>query len=446
MLLAMLCALLRAEGTWEHCRYGRIHLLKSLRDGRTDAECYVTEKADGANLCLITDGDEMVMASRNELLAPKAKFYNSWPSRKWLKKIALNAHGQVRERIHDVHLVYMYGELIGNTYKERRASRNGKYALQPVYTQYCHQAINGRVFYSPNTEYYGIEIRYTRQGQEEVQSMDYDVVIKILQDIKGEGIEHYIAPVIKFHGTHERALEYIEWAAENEEEKRTLIPDFVLLSEKQARERPEASGRRPIRLEENEAEGVVIRAAKMGDEERCETLKFFWKPDTKDDEDDGSRASNPPKKRAVALDAEGNPLAKRVSLDKMLNLYMNMEQVCSILTHVGGVEDLAAEGKKHEFFNGLLRSTVAELPGVPKDKKFGDIIVGLGEEYRLKKTFVHVAKCVTDAFFKHRKIPNEEHIDMNELEEDVRRDLDKLEEDVRLALESEHGGVSGRSA
>ena len=61
LIAMMLCtglAVLCSSEHWVHYRYDHIgNLDLKSNEGVTQVKCYVTEKAHGANLCLITDGD-----------------------------------------------------------------------------------------------------------------------------------------------------------------------------------------------------------------------------------------------------------------------------------------------------------------------------------------------------------------------------------------------------
>src|SRR5262249_38482525 len=106
-ILAFICRALCKKEKWIHREYEHIKTMyiDECPEG-TSVQCFITEKADGTNLCLITDGETVKYGSKTEMIAEKKDFYGTQKCRPWLKAIALRIYDGTKKAVDDVDIVY----------------------------------------------------------------------------------------------------------------------------------------------------------------------------------------------------------------------------------------------------------------------------------------------------------------------------------------------------
>ena len=108
---------------WHFDRYQKINDSRSAWHLQPDAlralsrlEWVVTEKIHGANLCFMTDGQDIAIAKRKAILTPDDPFFGVWSLLPRLRPNLLTLFERLQTITPDLTQVSVYGELFGGHY------------------------------------------------------------------------------------------------------------------------------------------------------------------------------------------------------------------------------------------------------------------------------------------------------------------------------------------
>lgn len=137
----------------------------------------VTEKIHGANICWISNGEDVVCARRRGLLAPQENFFGH----KFLEGIqdqTRAAFGVVKQEYPDLKYVYVYGEIFGGFYEHPEVPQQT--GIRPVQTE---------VQYCPQVGFYAFDLGLAMEGtpDEECELVGYEEATKVFS---ATGINH----------------------------------------------------------------------------------------------------------------------------------------------------------------------------------------------------------------------------------------------------------------
>nr|BBH86396.1 hypothetical protein KTC_11470 [Thermosporothrix sp. COM3] len=185
------------------------------------ARWVVTEKIHGAHFCIVTDGLNIVGASRKHLLAPDEHFFDYQRILQRLESQVVHLVYLIRQSYPQLTSLSIYGELFGGSYPHPDVPPIP--GVQPVQTG---------IYYTPDIEFCAFDLALTISQQ--TAYLDYDRAHQFLQSA---GIPS-LPPL--FIGSYQEALLYpVEFSS--------TIPALFGL---------------PPLSQENNAEGVVIKPLK----------------------------------------------------------------------------------------------------------------------------------------------------------------------------------------
>mgnify|MGYP001225681555 FL=1 len=115
--------------------------------GFQNQEYIVQEKVHGANICFITDGNQIVSAKRTELILDDEKFFNSNSIQKRYESNILQLFKLVSKRVPNVEQVTVFGELFGGVYPHAEVAKVSSAIL-----------VQKGIYYSPDNDFYAFDI------------------------------------------------------------------------------------------------------------------------------------------------------------------------------------------------------------------------------------------------------------------------------------------------
>jgi Rnl2 family RNA ligase len=126
----------------------RKEIIEKIKEqGFYDREYVVQEKVHGANVCFLSDGQEVVSAKRTGFISADEKFYNiETVQEKYTPKI-LMLYNIISERFEKISHIAVYGELFGGLYPHPEVKKNPE-AVR----------LQKGIYYSPDNEFYAFDI------------------------------------------------------------------------------------------------------------------------------------------------------------------------------------------------------------------------------------------------------------------------------------------------
>ncbi len=117
-----------------------------IDQGYSNIEYVVQEKVHGANLCFITDGQNILSAKRTELIPENEQFFNSkFVQEKYSSKI-LNVFREVSEQF-NAKSMSIFGEIFGGGYPHPDMPKNDSSKL-----------VQRGIYYCPTNDFYAFDI------------------------------------------------------------------------------------------------------------------------------------------------------------------------------------------------------------------------------------------------------------------------------------------------
>jgi Rnl2 family RNA ligase len=125
--------------------YRKMFLDAIAEYGFDSGEFVVQEKAHGANLSFWCDGSEVKSAKRSSFI--KNDFYDYESVAEKYQPYVLNLYNALKADNYDFSILAVYGELIGGTYPHKDVEKNTSATR-----------IQKGIFYTPNNEFYAIDM------------------------------------------------------------------------------------------------------------------------------------------------------------------------------------------------------------------------------------------------------------------------------------------------
>jgi Rnl2 family RNA ligase len=188
------------------------------------AQWVVMEKIHGANFCFLTNGTEVLCASRKQVLGPADDFFGYQAVAAQLRRKILDLFALVKASHSEASRALVYGELFG-----------GHYPHPDVPPDLTVQPIQTGIAYAPSIEFCAFDLAIEDESQNQQKTyLAYDAAIKLFEQV---GLL-YARPLLI--GSFQEALNFPLGFA-------STIPKLLGL---------------PPLPAENQAEGVVIKPLK----------------------------------------------------------------------------------------------------------------------------------------------------------------------------------------
>ena len=124
-------------------------------------EFVVQEKVHGANVCFITDGQDVSFGKRSGMVEAGEKFYDYEKLLERYKEKVVALFFDVKEKIPEIMSITAFGEMFG-----------GKYPHPDVEFEKNTQLIQKGVYYSPKHEFYAFDLYVTTQSSGRFLTVD----------------------------------------------------------------------------------------------------------------------------------------------------------------------------------------------------------------------------------------------------------------------------------
>lgn len=127
--------------------YDTAYVERIRSEGYGDLRYVVQEKVHGSNVCLTTDGTDIMFGKRTGLVLPGESFYDYREMLDRYRERVLRLFGSVKDRYSDLETLSVYGEMFG-----------GRYPHPAVPAVRGASVIQRGVYYSPSHEFYGFDL------------------------------------------------------------------------------------------------------------------------------------------------------------------------------------------------------------------------------------------------------------------------------------------------